>query len=244
MELVIKNKGEFIAKFLKPVCNISDSGCLKIDNGKITSISATQDTTVILFAQSKIDITIDKPLTLNCPDLRRLERVISALDRQDIPLKYSNNNLTYNDGKVRFTYHLLEQGILNSPTLNADKIARLEFNVVFDLEYSKVGELIKGSTFATTASKLYISFNDGKIYGEIADKTNPLLDTFATVIHEDYKTAEQYNDIPINFDVLKIISGVKFNRVSVKINTKLGVVVFEISEEDYKLKYIVSALMV
>lgn len=243
MELVIKDKGEFITKFLKPVCNISDSGCLKIQENKVTSINSTQDSSVILFAQCKINIDTDKPVVLNCPDLRRLERIISLLDVNEVPLKYNGNSLSYNDGKVRFTYHLLESGIINGPSLSAEKISKLTFNVKFTIEQSKITELIKGSSFANTASKLYISFVDGKVYGEIADKTNPLLDTFTTIINDSFTPEEPISDIPINFETIKVLSTVKWEKITVNINTSLGVILFEINEEQYKLKYIVSALM-
>lgn len=243
MELVIKNKGEFLTKFLKPVCNISDSGNLKIQENKITSINATQDASVILFAQSNIEIGTDKPVVLNCPDLRRLERIITLLDTDEVRLKYNGNNLNYNDGKIRFTYHLLENGIINGPSLSAEKIAKLDFNIKFTVDHTQIIELIKGSSFANTASKLYISFVDGKVYGEIADKTNSLLDTFAIVLNDCYTVSEPVNDIPIVFEIIKIISSVKFDKLIVNINPKLGVILFEISEDQYKLKYIVSALM-
>lgn len=243
MELVIKDKGEFITKFLKPVCNISDSGCLKIQENKVTSINSTQDSSVILFAQCNINIDTDKPVVLNCPDLRRLERIISLLDTSEVTLKYNGNSLSYNDGKVRFTYHLLESGILNGPSLSAEKISKLTFNIKFTVEQSKITELIKGSSFANTASKLYISFVDGKVYGEIADKTNPLLDTFTTIINDNFTPDEQLSDIPINFETIKVLSTVKWEKITVNINTALGVILFEINEEQYKLKYIVSALM-
>lgn len=243
MELVIKNKGEFITKFLKPVCNISDSGCLKIQENKVTSINATQDSSVILFAQCNINIDTDKPVVLNCPDLRRLERIVSLLDTNEVALKYNGSSLSYNDGKIRFTYHLLESGILSGPSLSADKIGKLTFNLKFTVEQSKITELIKGSSFANTASKLYISFVDGKVYGEIADKTNPLLDTFTTIINDNFTPEEPVSDIPINFETIKVLSTVKWENITVNINTALGVILFEINEEDYKLKYIVSALM-
>lgn len=243
MELVIKDKGEFITKFLKPVCNISDSGCLKIQENKVTSINSTQDSSVILFAQCNINIDTDKPVVLNCPDLRRLERIISLLDTSEVALKYNGNSLSYNDGKVRFTYHLLESGILNGPSLSAEKISKLTFNIKFTVEQNKITELIKGSSFANTASKLYISFVDGKVYGEIADKTNPLLDTFTTIINDNFTPDEQLSDIPINFETIKVLSTVKWEKITVNINTALGVILFEINEEQYKLKYIVSALM-
>lgn len=243
MELVIKNKADFITKFLKPVCNIADSCNLKIQENKISCITATSDASIILYAQSNIEIDADKPVILNCPDLRRLERILSMLDSDTINLKYNGNSLAYNDGKTRFTYHLLENGIINGPSLNADKIAKLEFPIKFKIEQSKINELIKGSTFANTASKLYISFTDNKVHGEIADKSNSSLDTFMTVINEECIIDEPINEVPILFETIKILASVKFSSITVNINSKLGVILFEISEDDYKLKYIVSALV-
>lgn len=245
MDLIIKNKGEFITRFIKPICNIADSGVLKLQENKASCILATQDASVILYAQCKLDIDSKQPIVLNCPDLRRFEKILSMLDAEDITLKYSNNCLNYNDGKVRFKYHLLEAGILNGPTLSVDKISKLEFPITFEITQQKINELIKGSTFASNASKLYISFADNKVYGEIADKTNTLIDTFTTVINDEcvIPITQSAPEIPILFETVKIVAGVKFNTVKVNINPKLGVVLFEIAETDYKLKYIVSALV-
>ena len=243
MELTIKNKGQFINKFLKPICNIADNGTIKIQENKCISILATQDASVILYAQCNLEVATDQPVILNCPDLRRLEKVFTMLESETITLKYSGNNLTYNDKQVKFKYHLLENGIINGPSLNVDKIAKLSFPITFDIQQQKFNELIKGSTFASTASKLYISFSDGKVHGEIADRNNALIDTFTTVLNENCVINEPLQDVPILFETIKIIAGVKFNSVQVNINPKLGVIMFEIAETDYKLKYIVSALV-
>lgn len=245
MDLIIKNKGEFITKFIKPICNIADSGIVKIQENKASCILSTQDASVILYAQFNLEIDSKVPVVLNCPDLRRFERILSILDSDSVTLKYLNNCLNYNDSKTRFKYHLLEGGIINGPTLNVDKIAKLEFPIVFNITQQKINELIKGSTFANNASKLYISFTDNKVYGEIADRTNTLIDTFTTVINEDCPIAVSQSapDVPVLFETIKIIAGVKFDTVKVNINPKLGVVLFEIAEADYKLKYIVSALV-
>lgn len=245
MDLIIKNKGEFITKFIKPICNIADSGVIKLQENKASCILATQDASVILYAQYALEIESKQPVVLNCPDLRRFERILSILDSDSVTLKYSNNCLNYNDGKTRFKYHLLESGILNGPTLSVDKISKLEFPITFEVTQQKINELIKGSSFANNASKLYISFTDNKVYGEIADRTNTLIDTFTTVINDSCEIPITQNspDIPILFETVKIIAGVKFDKVKVNINPKLGVVLFEIAETDYKLKYIVSALV-
>lgn len=245
MDVLIKNKEEFITRFLKPICNIADSGVLKLQDNKVSCITATQDASVILFAQCSLDIESKQPCVLNCPDLRRFEKIISMLDTDEVKLKYSNNCLNYNDGKIRFKYHLLESGILNGPTLSIDKIGKLEFPISFKITQQKINELIKGSTFASNASKLYISFAENKVLGEIADRTNNLIDTFTTVINDDcvINDTQSSPDIPILFETIKIVAGVRFNDVKVNINPKLGVVLFEIAETDYKLKYIVSALV-
>lgn len=245
MDLIIKDKGEFIARFLKPICNIADSGVLKIQENKASCILATQDASVILYAQCNLEIDSKQPVILNCPDLRRFEKILSMLDCEEIKLKYTNNCLSYNDGKMRFKYHLLESGILNGPSLSVDKIAKLEFSITFNISHNKISELIKGSTFASNASKLYISFSENKVYGEIADKTNQLIDTFTTVINEEciIPNTQAAPDMPILFETIKIIAGVKFDTVKVNINPKLGVILFEIAESTYKLRYIVSALV-
>lgn len=243
MDLLIQTKSQFIQRFLRPISNISDSGNIRLQNGNAACLVATQDSSVILFGQAKLDIEVDTPIVLNCPDLKRFERILNLLENEIIELSYRDNALYYNDGSRRFTYHLLENGIINGPNLNIDKINSLQFDTEFTLKGTVLSELIKGSCFASNAPKLYISTDETGVYGELADRSNPLVDTYRTQLASEMTGSMLESEIPILFETIKILYAVKFEQVQVRINLQRGVVVFDIDEDDYKLKYIVSALV-
>lgn len=243
MELVLKNKTEFVTRFVKPISNITDTGIVKIQDNQISCITSTPDG-LILYASGNIDVSTGKTIILNCPDLKRLERILSLLSTETVELNYTGNSLTYNDKKTRFTYHLLENGILNGPSLSVDKIAKLEFPVKVSVLSSKIGELIKGASFANMAQKVYLTIEEQSLIGEIADRNNPLIDTYTTELAENVSSTESISDLPVNFEVFRVISGLyKYEQVTININTQLGVLMFEIGDGNYKLKYIVSALV-
>ena len=75
--LKIKNKKDFISSFLGPVSNLNDACILEIKNGKLISVLASADSTIV--CKGEVDIESDIETKLNIPDIKKFIRVLEII---------------------------------------------------------------------------------------------------------------------------------------------------------------------
>jgi hypothetical protein len=241
MILSISNKDKFLNNFLIPVSRVAESAVLNINNESITSLIATSDNTVIVnahYSESK-NKSVKK---LNIPDIKKLCRILQCIDEQDLELKLETNNISYRSHSIKFKYHLFDDNIIPEPKLNLSKLDKLDFSGNFTITQGTVSSLIKGSTIATETNKIYISFNDKEVFGELTDKARANTDSYGLKISTDYSGAPILSPIPLNFEIFRIISSMKFTEIKSKVAASTGVFVFDMATEEAQLKFIISAL--
>ena len=241
MNLNIKDRDNFLNNFVVPLSKITDSAVLKVSPGKIKSLISTSDNTIIVNAEYDDD-SINATKTLNIPDLKKLCRIISCIEDATFSLDISSNFLGYSSNNVRFKYHLYDDGIIPSPKLSIDKLNSLAFDGKFTLPYSSVINLIKGSSVSTETNKIYISVKDKQIFGELTDKTRANIDSYGINISSDYDGTQFAIAIPLNFEIFRIISSMRFKELQANLITKMGVITFDLNLDNSKFKFVISAL--
>ena len=241
MKLLISDKDKFVNNFLSPLSRVVDSAVINIDKGKITTLIATSDNTIIVSSTFN-DTNIDIKKTLNIPDLKKLNRVISCIEPSAFELDVSSNFIGYTSNTIRFKYHLYDDNIISSPKVNIDKINALEFDGKFTLLQNTILSLIKGSTITTESNKIYLSVKNGSVFGELTDKTRPNIDSYGIEISNNYDGTQFAVPIPLNFEIFRIISSMKFKDIQFNLITKMGVGVLDLNQENTSFKFIISAL--
>jgi hypothetical protein len=242
MTLSLTNKDQFLNEFLIPVSKVGDSAVLDIDKEHIRVLLATSDNTVIMSAEYKeiINTSVKK---LNIPDVKKLCRILQCIEAQAIQLDIAENNISYSSESIRFKYHLYDDSIISVPKLNLSKLEKLDFNGEFSVDYSVIMSLIKGSSIATDTEKIYISIkNDDTVYGELTDKARANVDSYGIKIAANYSGVPVKASIPLNFEIFRIISSMKFNQINCKLASSTGVFVFDMKANNTQIKFIVSAL--
>jgi hypothetical protein len=234
-KFLIKNPDEFL-KFLDCNSKISDSSILEVTSDKISSLASSADNTLILHSEYTADTGFND--TLNIPDLKKLYRVIDTIQSEDITLQVNSNNIEYNGSGIKFKYHLFDEGFLSKPNLNLEKINSFKFDISFNINKDTIQQVFKGSTFASETNKLYFYTDNGNIMAELTDKARHNTDKFSISLGEaDFNL----KPIPVNFDNIRLLSIIN-NDMTVNINTEYGVIIFDIEQNNIKLKYIISAL--
>jgi len=241
MKLKIKNRKEFLSNVLNPISNLSDSTVIKVEKNKLSNITASQDATLVLYSETECEADGEK--SLNIGDIKKLVRVIECVDGEEIDLDISHNNIQYNNDIFKFKYHLLEDGVMKLPSINIKKINELKFDTTFKVTEAKLATLFKGASFTTETNKLYIYFENNKIYGELGDRNRQLSDNFQTVIAETYTGTALSKTIPVNFETFRLINYNKCGELEFSINTSYGVLKISLSKGNTKLIYVVSALI-
>lgn len=232
----IDNLPAFTSSFLSLVSKTSEGVCLKVDSEKIHCITSSGDNTIVTFSTYKQDNENDQSIRLNIPDVNRLNRLLTCVNSKSGELQYDNNCIKYRSNDVRFTYHLLEDGIITVPAVSIDKIKKLAFEHQFKIDKQNILSLIKGSSLMLNADKLYFYTEDKNIYAEITDKETHNTDSYTQLISAD--TDITFDQMSINFEVLRILSSLNFPSVNVKINTDVNVLLFEVEIENIKHNFI------
>jgi len=242
MILKISDRDKFLNNFLSPISKVTDSAALKVTPGKVTSLLSTSDNNIIVHAEFT-DSNINASKDLNIPDIKKLCRIISCIDATSFDLDISSNCIAYKSDSVRFKYHLYDDGIIPTPKLNIDKLKALDFDGKFTLPYSSIINLVKGSVITTDTNKLYLSVKDKQIFGELTDRARPNVDSYGIQIADDYEGIQFANPIPLNFEIIRIVSIMKFKAINAQLVSKMGVLLFDLNLDSTSLKFVISALL-
>jgi hypothetical protein len=240
MKININNKQQFINKFLVPLNKLNENLILKITGNKITCTASTNDGVLILHCAYTIDSEVEENCNLNIPNISKLIKVLSCITSDDIQIVYDRNCLQYTSSDIKFKYHLLEDGILVAPAISLDKIKKLDFNTHAKIDYDSISNLLRGSTFTTDTNKIYFSTKDGALYGELTDKQKHNVDSYTQFIASEYKGDDLAVPLPLDFEVVRLISTIRFDTINMHIAQANNVFMFDIDSENSKLNYIAS----
>ena len=239
MVISIKDKSQFVNGYLRPISALTEAIIIKNNDNKLECI-ANNEQGLIIYASYDIELKDD--IVLNIPNVRKLEKVLSFIEGNEVDLEYKSNSLSYKDKKLRFKYHFLDDNIIQAPKLSVSKIMSLPHNITFKIDSGQITELAKGAAFVAESEKLYFNIADNEIFAEITDKSNSSVDSYSI------KVADIEDDtnvsFPIHFDIVRLLGSANGDEITVKINTDQGLSMFEIENATTKLKYIVPGLQV
>lgn len=242
MDLKIKNRDFFIRYFLQPISKVSDSCCVIVEGSKISSVVSSPDNAIILNVKYSLDSEVNESNDiLNIPDIKKLIRALDVIDQESISLKVDKNNISYKNNNISFKYHLLENGVINRPKINVEKINSFVINTTFALTEKALADIIRASTFSIDSNKAYFYTNEGKVFVELTDRTRPNMDSFSTEASPEYVGSE-IKSICLNLEVVRIMSTNKVKQINCKINSELGIVIFEYGNNILSTQFIVSSL--
>jgi len=238
---IIKNKKDFINGILTPISNLSDTCILKLNSNKLSSTLASTDATIVLNCFTAIEYDGEETV-INIPDVKKFSRLLQCLPKNEVTLKLGSNVITYNDGDYKFSFYLLEDGILKQPSLNVDKLKDINFDTTFTVSDKKLSALLKGSMFTTESSKLYFYCEGGKVFGELGDRNKHNCNQFSCEIANQFNGNSIDKAIPISYDSFKLLVFTN-PEIIFSINNELGIVVCKISKENTTLIYVISSLI-
>jgi len=202
---------------------------------------ASADATIVCKSTIEVDTDLDN-VKLNLPDIKKMVRVLDIIPSTEIELQINENNISYNKNGYKFKYHLLDDGIIKQPNLNVEKIKKLDFNTKFIVKENELNTLFKGSSFATETSKVYIFEEDGKINGELGDRSRHNTDNFICELSNEFE-GNIKKPLPVNFDSFRLVSFSGSREVNFSVNTDMGVITCNFKKGDAQLIYIISALI-
>lgn len=233
--LKVKNKSRFINNFLSPIGKLTENTVIKVRKNEYNTLSSSNDGTLIVNCSIAQKNDVDETVYLNIPDINKLVKVLSCIPDEDISLKFNNNNIEYKDGSVGFKYHLLEDGIIDPPSVDINKIKNIDFPFRFVMNDNSINQLIKGSTFTTETNKIYFSTEEGAVLGTLTDQQRSNVDSYTQKISDEYKGDPLEVPLALSFETMRIISSIRFDSLKVNINPTLNVFLFQVDVENTKI---------
>lgn len=245
MRLTLSNKTNFCNKFLVPIARVSDLAILTVESGVITSINKTADNNTLLVARCS-DIAADTTTRtdINVPDVKKFVKAFDCIDADNITVDVNYNNIEYRSPRVKFKFHLLEDGIIAPLGHSIKKIENFDYDVHFKMQVSVLNHLMRSSTFASASDKVYFSTEDGGVLCELNDKSRHNLDSFTTQVADRYEGSDVVKPIPFALDAIRYISALRSEELDVRINTGKGVLCIDVHDEAYQLKYVSTSKVV
>lgn len=176
------------------------------------------------------------------PDLGRFIKILQCIEGEELELKIDTNSLKYSSKTLRFTYHLLHEGIIPSCPISVEKIKAINYQTSFSIVPEKMVEVVRCSTFACETSKIYFSTEDGAVFGELTDQQRANVDSIRLQLADTFKGEPILKGLPLQYETVRIITTSRCGGVNVLINNQKSVVTFEVTNENVKNLYISSGL--
>jgi len=242
MNLKINDKETFIRDFLKPITQFSETAVFNNKNGEMQCIVSSVDNSTILYTRHLTGVTDDEDITINVPSVDKLVNSLKLIEGNEINLIINTNNLQYKSNLFKFKYHLYEDGILSIPKLNIDKINAFKYDVEFEISAELINQIVKSSTVAGDANKVYFYSKDQNIYAELTDRTIDNSDMFSFCLIEGHTGNEITTPIPLMLDAIRSFSTLR-QPATVCINNEYGIAKFDINVGSTRLQYIVTSVI-
>lgn len=239
----IENKLGFVNNFLGPISKLAENTVLKVRKDSINSVSSSSDGTLIVNCIAKQPNDTNETIYLNVPDINRLIKVLSCVTDDNLTLTYTGNSIDYKSDTVGFKYHLLEDGIIDPPRVDISKIKKIEFNTSFEIDVNSINQLIKASTFTADTNKIYFYTEGDKVYATLTDKQRHNVDSYTQIISETRTGDEILTPLALSFETVRIISSIRVDNVTIHVNSKLNVFLFQIDTESANITIVSSGFV-
>jgi len=239
------DKKQFLHNLLIPISKISEECSINFTSDSIFSLINDLNKTTIIFGKIKTSTGIpdQKALKINVKDIKKLVKVIECIDTDNFEIDVDDNcsQLSYKSKSISFKMHLVTDSVIRKVTTSLDKISKITFDSEFSLTQDKLSEILRGSIFATDSNKIYFFTKDGNVFAELTDKTTDNLDSVTFCITDKFTGGQLIDPLPFSLEFLRLLTTQKSEEIKVKINTTYKILLFEISNDLYTLKYILSA---
>lgn len=240
----IQNKQDFLGNFLSPISKLTENTVIRVRKNSMNALCSSNDGTLIVNCTMEQDNDVEETIYLNIPDINRLIKVLTCIqDDTDLSLNYNNNNIEYKSPDVGFKYHLLDDGIIDPPQIDIEKIKKIDFNFTFAVSPETINQLIKASTFTTDTNKIYFTTTDGMVYASLTDKQRHNVDSFTQIVSRKYEGDSLSEGLALSFETIRVISSIRFDSLTVRVNPGLNVFLFEIKTNKTTLLVISSGFV-
>ena len=259
MILPIANRDNFIKSFLNPISTLITNCTLTVQDKPAAthdcggyqmsgqSDGVTEEISTIVHNNSNIFLKATYQMkrgssegcVLCLPDTIKLIKILSCLEEENINLKYENNCITYNSGKgCKFKYHLFDDSLSLKTPFDFNRITEIQQWSKFTLTREKNNSVLKALPFVTENSKIYLINENSNVHAELTDKKLQNVDSYTTLIGEDFTGDNVDGELIIDIELFRLISTLNFENCIVYINNDLKLIKIDIIIDQCNLTFV------
>lgn len=243
MRVKILNRDNFIQRFLLPITKIANTCVLILGENKIhTFVNGDISKNMIYCSTNDIECDFDE-YKLGIKDVRILIAKLKQIKDNCFELVVNKNNLTYTSNKLSFVHVLTEDRKIKVPNFKEDKLLNCQYDNKFVLKSDVLKTLIQCSSTLTDSNKIYLKTENGRIVGELDDKSKRNIDTYTLTVSEEFNGVDIKGNISFSFEPFRVISSYDNRDVLVSLNTINEIIEFDVSKDNYIVKYVSTALV-
>ena len=243
MELKLVKK-DFADQFLTVVSKVSDESAIKVTKEGLYTICNKADSGIYLLGKYNCVFDIESEQTLNVKDVKKFLRVLDCVDEDVVTFKINSNHLLYKTSKLQFKYHFADDAVMAKSTYKKEKLENLSLDTFFDIEYKKLQEVLKASSFTTDTNKIYIYSQPDGVYCELGDKEKSNTDSISLKISDTIEGQPFTQVIPFKLDIFRALTGIRFDKARIGINLQHKVMSFYVKPtQETEFRFIISGLL-
>ncbi len=243
MKLKILNRDNFIQNFLLPITKISNICVLFLGNNKVhTFVNGDVSKNMIYCSTNDVVGDFDDN-KLGIKDVRILISKLKQIPDQTFELAITKNSICYNRNILSFIHILTEERKIKIPSFKEDKLLNCVYDNKFVIKSDVLKTLIQCSLTLSDSNKIYIKTENGEIISELNDRSKRNIDSYKIVIADSFNGSEIKDWISFSFEPFRVISSYDKKDVLVSLNTKNEIIEFDVSRDNYIVKYVSTALV-
>lgn len=236
------NRISFINNFINPIGAICDKVKIKIKNDTIHCWVMDDTGTVFTFIKHQLIESDIESKEINIGDIKNFKKLIGILSEESEEFILEENYIKYDSDDIRFKYYILDEDSISDIPLSIDKIKELDFSNKFVITKEILLKIIKFFTLNTEVEKIYFDIEDDSVRVSITDKTIENCNNFSFTITDEFIGNVNNVSIPISNKIIKLLSCLKSDFISVFYNEEKNTFIFSCKNENYETMYVTSIL--
>lgn len=197
---------------------------------------------------------------MNLPQIPKLNQLLKLTDTEELDLDFSDNVIKYTSKGLRFKYRVFEDGIIQTPRYNIDKVNARTFDCYFTFTAGTVKKILKAVSIAGDVNCISFFRGEDGIVAQLSNRDTSSSNTIDLLVSED-PTGDLTKNISLNYETFKFAlitantsdvveaNTCEFNNdisdvpvVRMKVANEVGVAVLEIETDRTKLFYVMTGL--
>lgn len=233
-------------KILKPINRLVEDCILTISENSISSIASLDSGGIFVFVKKNIDVAVDTDINLNIKNINKLISVLNCVSDDMVNMVVESNHIKYDSKSFKFKFHLSEDGVITKPKLKREKIEGLSYTTSAYVDFKEFNSIVKSSALLNAESvRIYFYTKTGEDVGLYCDITNKNIansDAITIKLSDAYDGDPIIRELICDVEHIRKITTRRDSKLRILFDNNVGYTVFDITDDDGLIRYVMPTL--